>query len=224
MTLKKICIVGTYQTGSTRLFNLVRMIYEKNGKKVYSRFKIPPEKINKIGNEYDIILCKIHDTKWCDDKNYLQNYDIILLPIRNILDSAISAGIRGRNTSTKFYINNCNINIDMFNKFVSIADFIFRYENYNVYNIKKVCAILNINLDNNEIIDIMIQLESMLNSKEIVKKDDHMDAEYHKTLFSQEHNTSNGKTNKFINLPKKQLDDILKEKNILTFLEEHFYF
>ena len=70
----------------------------------------------------------------------------------------------------------------------------------------------------------MIQLESMLNSKKIVKKDDHSDAEYRKTLLSQAHNTSNGKTNKFTNLPKKKLDDILKEKNILTFLEENFYF
>jgi hypothetical protein len=71
------------------------------------------------------------------------------------------------------------------NKFKSIADFIFIYENYNVYNIKKVCATLNINLDNNDIIDIMIQLESMLNSKKIVEKDDHRDAEYQKTLLSQ---------------------------------------
>jgi len=220
MTLKKICIVGTHQTGSTRLFNLVRMIYEKNGKTVYSKWNITPEEINKISSKYDIILCKIHDT----NHNYLKNYDIILLPIRNILDSAISSGKRNKNTSTKFYIDNCNRNIHLFNKFMSIADFIFRYENYNVYNIKKVCATLNIDLDNNEIIDIMIQLESMLNSKEIVKKDDHRDEEYRKTLLSQDHNTSNGKTNKFINLPKKQLDDILKEKNILTFLEENFYF
>ena len=220
MTLKKICIVGTRQTGSTRLFNLVRMIYEKNGKKVYSKWKITHEEINEIGSKYDIILCKIHDT----DKNYLKNYDIILLPIRNILDSALSAGVRWGNTSTKFYINNCNDNIRMFNKFQPIAEFIFRYENYNVYYIKKLCSTLNINLDNNDIIDIMIQLESMLNSKKIVKKDDNSDAEYRKTLLSQDHNTSNGKTNKFINLPKKQLDDILKEKNILTFLEENFYF
>lgn len=220
MTSKKICIVGTHQAGSTRLFNLVRMIYEKNGKTVYSKWKITPKEINEISGKYDIILCKIHDT----DHDYLKNFDIILLPIRNILDSAISAGKRAKNNSTQFYINNCNSNISMFNKFKSIADFIFRYEDYNVYNIKKVCATLNINLDNNDIIDIMIQLESMLNSKEIVKRDNHGDAEYQKTLLSQHHNTSNGKTNKFINLPKEQLDDILKEKNILTFLEENFYF
>ena len=220
MTLKKICIVGTSQSGSTRLFNLVRMIYEKNGKTVYSKWNITPEEINKISSKYDIILCKIHNT----NHNYLKNYDIILLPIRNILDSAISAGIRSKNTSTEYYIQNCNKNINLFNKFQPIAEFIFRYDDYNVYYIKKLCSTLNINLDNNDIIDIMIQLESMLNSKKIVKKDDHTDKEYQKTLLSQDHNTSNGKTNKFINLPKKQLDDILKEKNILTFLEKNFYF
>ena len=196
------------------------MIYEKNGKTVYSKWNITPEEINKISSKYDIILCKIHNT----NHNYLKNYDIILLPIRNILDSAISAGIRSKNTSTEYYIRNCNKNINLFNKFQPIADFIFRYENYSVYYIKKLCVTLNINLDNNDIIDIMIQLESMLNSKKIVKKDDDTDEEYQKTLLSQAHNTSNGKTNKFINLPKKQLDDILKQKNILTFLEKNFYF
>jgi len=196
------------------------MIYEKNGKTVYSKWNITPEEINKISSKYDIILCKIHNT----NHNYLKNYDIILLPIRNILDSAISAGIRSKNTSTEYYIRNCNKNINLFNKFQPIAEFIFRYDNYNVYYIKKLCSTLNINLDNNDIIDIMIQLESMLNSKKIVKKDDDTDEEYQKTLLSQAHNTSNGKTNKFINLPKKQLDDILKQKNILTFLEKNFYF
>lgn len=222
MTLKKICIVGTNQSGSTRLFNLVRMIYEKNGKTVYSRWSITHEEMNKISsnNKHDIILCKIHDT----NDNYLKNYDVILLPIRNILDSAISSGVRKKNTSTENYINSCNNNIILFNKFKPIADFIFRYEDYNVSYIKKLCSALNINLDNNDIIDIMIQLESMLNSTKIVKKDDPRDAVYRKTLFSQDHNTSNGKTNKFINLPKKQLDDILKEKNIITFLEDNFYF
>ena len=90
MELQKICIVGTHQTGSTRLFNLVRMIYEKKGKKVYSRWGITDKQISEISSEYDIILSKIHDTSY----NYLKNFDIALLPIRNILDSAISAGIR----------------------------------------------------------------------------------------------------------------------------------
>lgn len=216
----KICVIGTYQSGSTRLFNLVRMIYEKRGKTVHSQWNIHPNEIEQLNEKYDIILCKIHDV----EVDYLNNYDIKLLPIRNILDSAISAGVRSKNTTTEFYINNCNTNINLFHKFKSTSDFIFIYENYNVYYIKKLCAILNINLENEDIIDIMIQLESMLNSKDIIEIDDANDEEYQKTLLSQDHNTSNGKMNKFLNLPTTQLKDILKDKVISSFLEEILFF
>lgn len=215
-----ICIVGTHQTGSTRLFNLIRMIYEIKGKTVYSKWSIDPIEIEQMSSKYDIILSKIHDT----DSNYLKNYHIILLPMRNILDSALSAGIRRNNTSTNFYISDCNSNIELFNKFKPHSHFIFRYENYSVYYIKLLCTILNVKLNNNDIIEIMVQLEKMLNSKDIVKIDNHRDKVYVKTLLSQSHNTSNGKINKYINLPTKQLNDILKETNISNFLEENFYF
>ena len=218
-----ICVVGTHQTGSTRLFNLVRLIYEKKGKTVYSKWSISSEEIQELNSKYDIILCKIHDT----DFEYLDNYHIKLLPIRNILDAAISAECRfntSRENITEFIINNCNQNINIFNKFKEKSDFIFRYDNYNVHYIKKLCFVLNIILDNDDIIDIMKKLENMLNSKDIVKIDDNTDTEYTITLLSQHHNTSNGKTKKFITLSNEQLNDILKEPNILTFLEENLYF
>lgn len=218
----KICVVGTNQSGSTRLYNLVRMIYEKKRKTVCSSANMNREDIKRRTGKYNVILCKIHDT----DLDYLNHYDIKLLPIRNILDCAISASIRNNNKSTEFLINHCFNNINMFDKIKPKADFIFRYENYDVNYIKKLCAILNVSLNNNEIIDIMIQLEKMLTSKNIIKKrkDNNRDPEYNKTLFSQEHNTSNGKINKFISLPKIQLNDILKEEKIYSFLIENLYF
>ena len=218
----KICVVGTNQSGSTRLYNLVRMIYEKKRKTVCSRANMSREDIKRRTGKYDVILCKIHDT----DLDYLNHYDIKLLPIRNILDCAISASIRNNNESTEFLINHCINNINMFDKIKPNADLIFRYENYDVNYIKKLCAILNVSLNNQEIIDIMIQLEKMLTSKNIIKKrkDNTRDPEYNKTLFSQEHNTSNGKINKFISLPKIQLNDILKEEKIYSFLVENLYF
>ena len=72
-------------------------------------------------------------------------------------------------------------------------------------------------------LDLSIEIKNIIKNY-IVKKNAHKDKEFQKTLLSQNHNTSNGKTNKFINLPKEQLHDILKEKNISTFLEENFYF
>ena len=222
---KKICIIGTGHTGSTRLFNLVRLIYEKKGKTVYSKLKISPKEINELDRKYDIILGKIHDT----DISYVNHFDINLLPIRNIIDAAMSAGARFKKDATKsqlleYYKDRMYFNIKMFNKFKPKADFIFRYEEYSVNQIKKLCSVLDISLDNKDILEIMNTLENMLNSKEIVVIDDLTDEMYRKTLLSQDHNTSGGKSNKFIGLPIENLNIILNDNNIVKFLEETSYF
>ena len=209
----KICIVGTHQSGSTRLFNLVRLIYEKINKSVFSRFNI--KDVNNLQIEEDVILCKIHDTT----SNYLNDFDIKLLPVRNILDSAISLNAR-RGISL---IDGCIRDINLFNKFKSDVDFIFRYEDYSIYYIKRLCSILNVNLNNFEIIEIMKELEDMLNNKNIVKKDNPKNPQYRKTLLSQDHNTSNGKSNKFVQLPTSELKNLLKNDLISNFLKENKY-
>ena len=133
-----------------------------------------------------------------------------------MLDSAISSGKRSN--------KNCNMNINLFDKFKPHVDFIFRYENYSVHYIKQFCNILNVNLNNNEIIEIMKELDNMLHNKNIVLHDDFNNEEYRKTLLSQNHNTSDGKTNKFIDLSATELDEILQNDKILKFLEEQNYF
>jgi hypothetical protein len=216
----KICVVGTNQSGSTRLFNLVRLIYEKKGKTVYSGVLLKKKDIN---NNYDVFLSKVHDIPL----EYMNDYNIKLLPIRNILDASISSVIRffpDNKENPTVYINSCIYNIYLLNKFKSYVDFIFRYENYSVYYIKKLCDVLNVNLNNNEILEIMKELDNMHNSKDIVKNDDLSNEIYKKTLLSQNHNTSNGKTNKYIKLNPKILNEILKNNEILNFLEEHQYF
>lgn len=222
---KKICIVGTGHTGSTRLFNLVRLIYEKKGKKVYTKFKISLKEIHELDGKYDIILGKIHDT----DINYVNNFDINLLPIRNIIDAAMSAGARFKKDAKKselleFYKDRMYFNINMFNKFKPKADFIFKYEEYSVNQIKKLCSVLDVSLDNKDILEIMIILENMLNSKEIVEIDNHNDETYRKTLLSQDHNTSGGKSNKFIGIPIEDLNFILNDNRVVKFLEQTSYF
>lgn len=220
MSSIKICIVGTHQTGSTRLFNLVRLIYETKGKTVYSAWQIKNADIQKLDSQYDVILCKIHD----GNHDYLNSYHIKLLPIRNVIDAAISAAVRKNNYSIDFYKNNCNDNIRLFNKFKPNCDFIFIYEQYNVKYIKRLCSVLNVTLNNDEIIGIMKKLENMHNSKEIVKTDNPKNELYKKTLLSQSHNTSDGKTNKYIHLQNNVLTNLLNEQNIYTFLEEQDYF
>ena len=146
----KICVVDTAQSGSTRLFNLVRLIYEKIGKKVLSGWKLNLENNNELFSEYEILVSKVHDT----DLKYLDDFDIKLLPVRNILDAAKSFTIRRKNFSINEYLYSCNYNIDLFNKFKDNVDFIFKYEEYSVSLIKNLCKILNVKLNYFEIIDI----------------------------------------------------------------------
>jgi len=58
---------------------------KKKGKSVYSGWNIDSVQIKKLIPDYDIILSKIHNV----ELNYLDNFNIKLLPVRNILDSAI---------------------------------------------------------------------------------------------------------------------------------------
>lgn len=215
----KICIVGTHKSGSTRLFNLIRLMFEKKGKKVYTKWNICDKELVKLENTNDIVLCKIHD----NSLDYINNYDIKILPIRNILDSAISSVKRYNNKSIDFFKQQCIINIKLYKKFKDHVNFIFKYENYNIFYVKQLCTILNISLNNHEIIDIMKVLDKMHKSKSIVKNDDHNNKEYRKTLLSQQHNTSNGQMNKFVNLNDNVLTTIFKVQEIVDFLEETEY-
>ena len=213
--MKKICIVGTGACGSTRLFNLIRLLYEKLGNTVYSRWNI--ENLNEIDNHYDIILCKIHDV---DELNYLDQYDMKLMPIRNILDAAISTNTRFPDARLK---DVCHFNINMFHKFQSKVNMIFRYEDFSIFTIQELCKVLQIKPSLLQIIEIMRELEHMLNDKTIVEKDDHNDKLYQKTLLSQHHNTSNGKSNKFIFLQDSQIEELLNDPVITNFLRETTY-
>jgi len=56
----KVCIVGTHQTGTTRLFNLVRLIYKSKNLRVHSYWHYKGQYDN--SHEYDVIVNKVHDT------------------------------------------------------------------------------------------------------------------------------------------------------------------
>ena len=213
--MKKRCSVGTRACGSTRLFNLVRLLYEKLGNTVYSRWNI--KDVNELEKDYDVILCKIHDVQ---ESDYLDQYDIKLMPIRNILDAAISTNKRFPDARLK---DVCHFNINMFHKFQSKVNMIFRYEDFSIFTIQELCKVLQIKPSLLQIIEIMRELETMLHDKTIVKIDDHDDETYQKTLLSQDHNTSNGKSNKFIFLEDDQIEELLNDTVITNFLMETKY-
>lgn len=210
----KISIIGTHQTGSTRVFNLIRLLYESQGKNVYSCWDYQNDKDNK----YDIIVNKIHNCSITD----LKKYNIKILPLRNILDSAVSANKRWPRISL---YESCHNNILIFNKFKNFSDFIFVYEKYNLDYIKNFCNnILKIYPSDNSIIEVMKKLEYMHNRKDIVKKDDINCKEFRKTLYSQSHNTSGGKIDNYkTKIEPKELSKLLNDRTIYYFLKRWKY-
>jgi len=209
----KIAVVGTKQSGSTRLFNLLIMLYTHLNMKVYSTYRYNHDK-DKI---YDVIINKWHNASFDD----LNKYDIVLSPVRHLFDSAISAKKRGFQTD---YKKACYHNIDLFNKFESKADHVFVYEKYSLDYIKELCGVINIDVEDGVIREIMQKLDDLHNSKSIVKKDNANDELFKRTLLSQNHNTSGGKINKFLTeMTQSEIDGLLNDEKIHTFLKKLNY-
>jgi hypothetical protein len=209
----KIAVVGTKQSGSTRLFNLLIMLYTHLNKKVYSTYQYCHNK----DNLYDIVINKCHNSPIED----LNNYNFVLSPVRHLFDSAISAIKRG---FQKDYIKACHHNINLFNKFEHKADFVFIYEKYSLDYIKDLCKLLNINIEDRVLIEIMQKLEDLHNSKTIVKTDNKNNELYKRTLLSQSHNTSGGRINKFLTeMSRETIERLLKDEKINAFLKKLNY-
>jgi hypothetical protein len=215
----KIAVVGTHQSGSTRVFNMVRLLYESVGKSVYSCFNYIHDK----DDMYDVIVNKSHDT----GHNNVSRYDFVILPIRHLFDCALSGKKRKFKRFTN-YKAHCHSNIRFFNKFERNASLIFRYESYNLTYVKELCAHLKLEVPEETINKIMDQLHDMLHSKTIVINDadflSRRDEEYKKTLLTQAHNTSGGKSNKFLTeMTKEEIASLMEDEEIHKFLKKLKY-
>jgi hypothetical protein len=173
-------------------------------------------------DEYDVIINKIHGS----NINIKTRYDVVICPIRDVRDCAISTNLRFNKNKDKDcdYIKLCHDNIKLFENLSKIADYTFVYEKYNFEYVKDLVTFLNLNLTEDTINDIMMKLKLMHVSTEIVNNDNFNDETYKKTLYSQNHNTSNGLSKKYITefnyeLNKKIIDD----KIIFNFLKKHNY-
>lgn len=164
----------------------------------------------------DVLIDKQHDC----NPTHLEYYDFIFLPLRNPLDSAMSAYARFQVQLQE----SCLENIDLFELYYDKYDFIFKYEDYSAYIVNQIANLLHISIDLTSILNIMVELENMKNSKSIVEKDDHRNEYYRKTLFSQHHNTCNGMINKYVYLmDRNERTKLFDDKKILGFLVKHKY-
>lgn len=215
----KILITGPEQSGSTRIYNFLRILLDKL--KLPTLYGWDIEIPN--NNNYKYVLSKLHEC----NKSKLHLFDHIILPLRDMRDSYISTVKRCPNKKDKsFFIKK---NIKLFeNTEKNSTFFLFLYELYNIKLLKKLCDHLSINVDYTIIIETMKDLEVLHNSKNLIFKDNMgskwKNESYCKTLLTQSHNTSGGKIGKYIDFY--NIDEnnyILEDKEIKLFLEKYNY-
>ena len=215
-----ILIAGMAQSGSTRLYNCIIKIYEQLNYQIkcgfYSQIKQPKFDMNKIN------IFKIHHyTRNIDPTDF----DYIILPIRDVRDSSISTIMRHNlSLNVNTVIKESEDNIKLLNEWIDYADCIAKYEEFNENFIKKLLNDLKLNLNNEQINTILLELNNMHNSKTIVTKNTWDDIEFQKTLLSQSHNTSGGKSKKYKTFfTYKENQEILNNENIKNFLQKYNY-
>ncbi len=202
---KVIGIVGPTQSGSTMLYNMVRLIYEKAGYTVDSCF-ITHFYLKDYNKDAQILIVKCHDYDYELDRNH----NILLLPLRDFRDCSLSWKKRYNPNATDIeMIQNISNNISRF-KCWEHKSFILRYEDYKLNPLKYldlVLFILGLKLSLEQKNDILIQIHIIYkndsNPENDILKDRKeyekllQDEDYKKTLTTQSHNTSNGTINKY---------------------------
>jgi hypothetical protein len=147
----KISIVGAFCGESTKLAELVSLLYENANKSVYCCWDYQ----HHLDKKFNVIINNIRNCNLLS----LNDYNIILLPIRDVRDTIRS--IKPKQRFKNNVIKKCLDNIYLFDKFKCIANHIFVYEKYSFSYIKELCEYLYIKPSDDEIQIIMEKIDQM---------------------------------------------------------------
>lgn len=230
--MKLILIVGPSQSGSTLLFNMVRILLVKYGYTVdacwYTLYKQ-----GAYNTHADVVIVKCHFF----DENLCQMSDIILLPLRDFRDSAVSCHKRYHSLNTPHdYATFVLQNIGQFESWLPYATYVFKYEQYmnaKETELKEVGKVLNIEVSQELLTKTLPHLEELHTGThcpdtDILPQQEYRDLLhtdfYRSTLCTKSHNTSGGKIGKYCtDIPKDCLAEIHSNLIIRTFLKFHGY-
>lgn len=243
-TGEAIAIIGQKHCGSTMVFNLVRAIYRKIGKKVNETSFTDHDDI-------DVFVTKYHDKKeeeYDDGTNNRKKIKITkyISTCRDIRDSAISSFFRfyynqsvnqKRDIRTEvlkcglnYFLNSMLENILLYEKSLKNDPYIFVYEHYKaspLAEVKKLLSFLQIHMNDDDIIEIICSNESYFSKEGLMKdlKDYSIQKEQSlDKLLTKDHNTSDGKIQKWKTFfDDEQLSIIMEEPLIVNYLKEFKY-
>ncbi len=230
--MKILLVAGPSQSGSTLLFNMLRILLQMSKHKVDSCwYTLYKEGIYDENADYLIVKCHYFDEELCNDSSY------IFLPLRDFRDSALSTNKRYNNLNNEMDFENFIIQeIDQYESWSLYADYVFKYEEYikdKINHIFEIIYVLNLNENNINITLLLKELDDLHNGKncpstDILPNEDYntlmKDELYKKTLMTKSHNTSNGKIYKYkTDMSKELIDHLNKNKRIRNFLTDHGY-
>ena len=242
-----IAVVGMKHVGSTMVFNMIRIAYKLLEKKINNGSYTEKQ-------EFDIFVTKSHEVEQfdhdiscnheeCENKKIqIQKFVTV---VRDIRDSAISGFLRfhfNQSVNKKenlekevvkyglnLFINSMHENILLYEKSLQKHPYVFQYEKYKANKIEeaiKLFEFLGIKSDKEfvaKVIDITEnypQDENLpIDLKDYTMNDKNLDY-----LLTNDHNTSNGRSQKWKSFfTKEQLDIIMEEPLIRNYLCEMNY-
>lgn len=242
-----IAVVGMKHVGSTMVFNMIRIAYKLLEKKMNDGDYTEKQ-------DFDIFVTKSHEVErfnhhmLCEDeecKNISTHVKKFVTVVRDIRDSAISGFLRfhfNQSVNKKqnlekevikyglnLFINSMHENILLYEKSLVKEPYVFQYEKYKVNKVKEVVKLfefLGIKSDKDFVAKVVNITENYPQDEKlpIDLKDYIMNGKNLDYLLTNDHNTSNGQSQKWKSFfTKEQLDIIMEEPLIRNYLREMNY-
>lgn len=231
--MKVVAVVGPRQSGSTLFFNLIRLILASSNHTVDACW-IDLYKKGLYKSNVDYLIVKCHDF----DEGLNNATSLILLPLRDFRDSAVSFHKRFNNLKTiRDIIGYIHQNIKQYNDWESYASLKVMYENYMVskeYYIDKIAKWLGVEIRSGVKESILFEIDTLHKGCNCPNHDKGSDEDrmqmamndeiYKVTLMTKNHNTSNGSVGKYkIEMPTYAINKINFDTKISSFLIKHRY-
>ena len=245
-----IAVVGMKHVGSTMVFNMIRIAYKLLEKKINDGSYTEKQEFDVfVTKSHDVSHFDRDDLSICQNCENCENQKIeikkFVTVVRDIRDSAISSFLRFHfnqsvNEKTNLekevvkyglnlFINSMHENIFLYEKSLEKNPFVFQYEKYKANKVEettKLFEFLGIKFEKEFVAKVIDLTENYphdenlpIDLKEYTLTKKNLDY-----LLTNDHNTSNGQTQKWKTFfTKEQLDIIMEEPLIRSYLSEMDY-
>jgi len=217
----KILIAGLSHCGSTRLYNVLRILFEKLNYNITCGWVKRETNVVKNNNK-NVYITKAH---WNFNSKDEHKYDKIILPYRDARDIAVSAIKRGfvTNSDVESYLD-AQCGMFLYHSSIATNSCLIKYEDYSLEQLIKICNYLGVNVEDSCLLNIMLEVDKLYNSEDIVRRDNWDNENFRITLLSKHHNTDNGKSAKYLTFfSQLENETFLKNENIFNFLKKYGY-